>query len=865
MSESAPVPVPAGAGGERPAVLVINPDLPKYGSRFHEFTNTVGLAGAFHVGLVTQLSETADWLHVRRLEAEGVAVYPFDGIPGPPAPGDGIPGPPAPGDGVQGPAVPGPGVRGRGAPLAFLRRVLRFAAGLVNLARPWPAEIYVNRRTLANLAGPLRRALAERRWDRVVIVQSSFAEWIDRLPASVPAVLVLHDVRTMVFRRRAEVAEGWPAVLAARLTAARYRAFEAAYLPRFAAVVCLTGVDAGLVQRWFGLPPDRVPVVPLPVDPEYFRPGPPPGAAPALMFPGMMNHRPNIDGALWFVRAVLPLVRARHPGVRFVIAGMNPPPEIAALDGRDGVRVTGTVPDMRPLFLEAAVVVVPLRIGSGARNKILEAWACGRPVVSTPVGAEGLAVADGGNLRLAGDAAAFAAAVSDLLERPDDGRRLIEGGFAALASHTPDRVAPLYRAAVAAAGAARPAAAGRPLHAVLDLRWMIPGSAGGLEQHARALVDTLLGLDRWNRYTLILPVECVADFDLRHRDTVRVICRDGPAADLGRAARLAGGLIGRRLGGSAVRWPELWALGDRARLDADVVYSFNGIHPELWHHPRHVVMVPDIQHEYLPGFFPAATVAERRNRLEGALARAAGLCVISDFTRATLVERLGVAPERITVTPLAAAPAFRPAAPGEDVAGALARRFGLAAGGYLFLPAHTWPHKNHRTVIAALARLRAAGRPVPVLACSGGDRQARPALEALIAESGLGDRVRFLGYRPAGDIRLLYQGALALVFPSLFEGFGMPVVEAMACGCPVICAAATSLPEVAGDAALLVGSEDAEAWAAAIGRLAAEPELRAGLIRRGFVQAARFTWRRHALGTLEALRAAAGPPATGRD
>ena len=849
-------PQPASADSDALSVLVINPDMPKYGARFHEFTNTVGLAATCRVGLITQLSDASDHAHVRRLEDAGVTVYsagPF-GIPAPP-------GPAASGDASGRERVT---VRG------LVRSTLRAAAAVLNLPRPWPAEIYVNRRTLTNLAEPLRRALAERQWDRIVIIQSSFAEWIDWLPTSVPVILVLHDVRTQVFLRRAEVAEGIPARLGAYWTARRYRAFENAYLKRFAAVICLSDIDAGHIERWFGLPRARLPIVPLPVDTDYFRPAPssdtPSSSAPVLMFPGMMNHRPNVDGALWFVRAVLPRIRQRHPTVRFVIAGMTPVAEIRALDGHDGITVTGTVPDMRPYFHQAAVVVVPLRIGSGARNKILEAWACHRPVVSTGVGAEGLTVADGDNLCLANDAEAFATAVSALLERPETGLPLIAGGARAVAAHTPDRVVPRYHAAVTAAGTTDPNS--RPLHLAFDLRWMIPGSAGGLEQHARALIDALLERvqhpdskrpEPTIHTTLILPLECRTDFD-RHRQTpkgrlsFRVICRDGPAADFGRVLRVVGRTLGARLGGSAVRWPDLWALADRRRLNADLVYSFNGIHPELTDF-RHVVMIPDIQHEYLPEFFSAATLVRRRQRLDDAIARAAHLCVISDFTRTTLIERLKVAPERITVTPLAADPqVFGPASPGETPAAELARRFGLEAGRYLFLPAHTWPHKNHRTLIAALAQLRAEGCPIPTLVCSGGAREAQSALEHAIAAAELEDRVRFLGYRSQAEIRLLYQGALAMAFPSLFEGFGLPVLEAMACGCPVISSDASCLPEVAGNAALLVKAEDVAGWAAAIRRLLNEPELRATLAHGGPVQAARFSWHHHAEQTLTVLQ-----------
>jgi glycosyltransferase involved in cell wall biosynthesis len=165
--------------------------------------------------------------------------------------------------------------------------------------------------------------------------------------------------------------------------------------------------------------------------------------------------------------------------------------------------------------------------------------------------------------------------------------------------------------------------------------------------------------------------------------------------------------------------------------------------------------------------------------------------------------------------------------------------------GYLFFPAHTWPHKNHRAAVEALRVLRDRHGLRPLLVCSGNPRQAQPEIEAQVAAAGLSGQVRFLGYAPPEDMPSLYRGAAALVFPSRFEGFGMPVLEAMASGCPVICGNRTALPEVAGEAAWLVDPEDPEALAAALHALLGDPDRRAERISLGLSQAARFSWRRH--------------------
>jgi len=391
----------------------------------------------------------------------------------------------------------------------------------------------------------------------------------------------------------------------------------------------------------------------------------------------------------------------------------------------------------------------------------------------------------------------------------------------------------------------------------IDMRWMTPGSAGGIEQQARAFVGCLIEIDRVNRYTLILPPECGGDFDLRGRPNFRIVYRNSTTADVRRVGRALVRRLGEALGGSSARWPDRWALGNLHRLDADLVYSFPGyINPDLWE-LRHVVSVPDIQHEFCPEFFSPAALAERSRLFDQTLERAEHICAMSHHTRQTLIERLGIEADRISVTHLAADEEFRPAAPGSEAltAAFLAERYRLKAGAYFFFPAHTWPHKNHVTAIRALARLRDRYGVAIALVCTGGAREAQGELIRLVAELGLDRQVHFPGYVPREDMRRLYHGAAALVFPSRFEGFGMPILEAMACGTPVLCADATSLPEIAGNAGLCLPALDVERWTEAMHLILNDAALRCELIARGLERAKLFSWRRYALRTLAVLSA----------
>jgi glycosyltransferase involved in cell wall biosynthesis len=168
------------------------------------------------------------------------------------------------------------------------------------------------------------------------------------------------------------------------------------------------------------------------------------------------------------------------------------------------------------------------------------------------------------------------------------------------------------------------------------------------------------------------------------------------------------------------------------------------------------------------------------------------------------------------------------------------------------------PGKNHVALLEAYARLRAEGvRHKLVLA--GPRWNGAEAIDAAVASLGLGEHVVFTGFVAGDDLPGLYAGASVFVFPSLYEGFGIPLLEAMACGTPACVANTSSLPEVAGDAALLFDPRDPRDIADAIHRLITDDVLRARLRARGLKRCGEFTWERSAQGVLDACRAAARP------
>jgi len=160
------------------------------------------------------------------------------------------------------------------------------------------------------------------------------------------------------------------------------------------------------------------------VDTDYFSPeqahaNPYAAGERALVFTGAMDYWPNVDAVQWFADEAFPALRTRFPGLRFYVVGARPAPAVQALAQRDGIVVTGTVPDVRPYIAHAAVAVAPLRIARGIQNKVLEAMAMARAVVVSPQALEGIDAEPGTELVLAGDAAAFIDAVATLLLEQD--------------------------------------------------------------------------------------------------------------------------------------------------------------------------------------------------------------------------------------------------------------------------------------------------------------------------------------------------------------------------------------------------------------------------------------------------------------
>ena len=207
-----------------------------------------------------------------------------------------------------------------------------------------------------------------------------------------------------------------------------FQRYERVLSPKFDAVTCTSNIDAAVFQRHCAA--DAIAIIPNGVDVTHFQPDFTTEAPAHLIYIGSMDWYPNEDAVAFFADDILPGIQSEVSDVRFSIVGGNPSARVQKLAERDGVIVTGRVPEIKPYFAEATVFVVPLRIGSGTRLKILEALAMGKAIVSTSVGAEGLDLNDGEEIFIADTPKPFAEAVARLLTDPALRRRIGENGRA---------------------------------------------------------------------------------------------------------------------------------------------------------------------------------------------------------------------------------------------------------------------------------------------------------------------------------------------------------------------------------------------------------------------------------------------------
>lgn len=357
----------------------------------------------------------------------------------------------------------------------------------------------------------------------------------------------------------------------------------------------------------------------------------------------------------------------------------------------------------------------------------------------------------------------------------------------------------------------------------------------GSGRYAAQLLSRLIELDRHNEYVLYFNRRDVRENPLLRvrAPNVRVRVTDAPFT----LARLH------------VNLPA-WLMRDRVEL----YHSLGFFLPWLWF-GKAIVTIHDIHPVLFPQYWkwPGTRISylALRAHLPLSLKRATRILTPSEYTRQTICQRFGIPPAKIVVTPYAADPFFFAAPAGEEIE-AMERRFG--SGEYFLYVGVLSPLKNLTGLVEAFARLRqrTAGRPIRlILVGKPAGRYWELSLRPLIQRLNLTDAIVLANYVDESMLRALYRCAVALILPSFAEGFGLPVLEAMACGTAVVVSRTAALCEVAGEAALRVDPHDPEDLAQAMGRILAEPGLRQRLVSSGRSQASSFSSERTARQTLD--------------
>jgi glycosyltransferase involved in cell wall biosynthesis len=368
----------------------------------------------------------------------------------------------------------------------------------------------------------------------------------------------------------------------------------------------------------------------------------------------------------------------------------------------------------------------------------------------------------------------------------------------------------------------------------VNLLWLVPGVVGGSEESTLASLRAIRDLAPED---LELHLFVLEPFARAHPDVAAAFATSVmPLSGRSKAARVSG----------EASW-----LARRTRA-LELVHHAGGTAPPVRSVP-YVLTIHDLQplerrathgrlkRAYLGAVVPRSVRAARR------------VAVPSEFVRRTVLTRVDVDPERVVVIPHGIDTSAAPS-PVDEVAG----RYGID-GPVVLYPAITYPHKNHALLVDAFA-LVLQGHPDALLVLTGGRGACEVALERQITRLGLSSRVRRTGRIPAADVAALYQLATVVAVPSRYEGFGLPAVEAMAHARPLVAAATSALPEVVGDAGILVDPDDVEGWARAISSLLDDADERARMAEAGRIRAGEFTWEANAAALLDLYRGAlAGP------
>lgn len=355
----------------------------------------------------------------------------------------------------------------------------------------------------------------------------------------------------------------------------------------------------------------------------------------------------------------------------------------------------------------------------------------------------------------------------------------------------------------------------------INMLWMVPGVVGGSETYITRLLKGLAERPSEFDYTIF----ALPQFSEAHPDLAKTFkIAFAPVSGQFKSFRVAG--------------ENTWLAAQCKKRNIDLVHHAGGVVP-IVRTARPVLTIHDLQYLYYPEYFSSTKLAYLKRMVPRSAEAARLVLTPSEYSRRTVIERLNIDPSIVVVVPHG----ISPHTTSEDTS-SVRKRYGIE-GRFFMYPAITYPHKNHLVLIEAFARV-AKMYPDTTLVFTGAKGSMEVRLAQEIKGHGISDRVKRLGYIPSADLDALYREAVAMTFPSRFEGFGAPVLEAMARECPVIAADATALPEVVDEAGLMVSPDNPEQWSQAMSEILDDENLRSILVKKGLERAASFTWDRSA-------------------
>jgi glycosyltransferase involved in cell wall biosynthesis len=365
----------------------------------------------------------------------------------------------------------------------------------------------------------------------------------------------------------------------------------------------------------------------------------------------------------------------------------------------------------------------------------------------------------------------------------------------------------------------------------LNLLYLIPGVVGGTETYARSLITALARQDTDNEYTVYVSREA-ADLDITPGPNFhRVVC---PVVAMKRIARYS--------------WEQIALPLQLFREKPALVHSLGYVSPLAARCPQ-IVSVHDVNYLGHQGRRTAIGRRAFRFFVEKTVKKADRVITISEFSKGEITRHMHVSPDKVKVIHLAGREASETQSSTNgmpDIVRSIGRPYILA---FSSLSAH----KNIPRLISAFAKIAAS---VPHALVLVGHLPEKTGVRAEIEAAG-DDRIRFTGYLPDEDVEALMHNASVFAFPSLYEGFGMPIIDAQHAGVPLVCSSAGALPEVAGEGAIIFDPHSVDDMSNALSRALLDVDLRKSLVEKGYENARRFSWDRTAKETLQVYAAVA--------